>query len=140
MRSLPTPERVFVYGQPVDMRKSFDGLYCLVQHKLGEKPSSGDLFLFLNRRRNYLKGLIWDRTGFLMIAKRLESGQFKLRNGASKVLISKDSLRKLLDGVSVGGVEISGSKHRGSGHEGTARDDDSGGDGSLHPPPASRAS
>jgi transposase len=104
------PERVFIYGQPVDMRKSFDGLFTLVSTVLGEDPLSGDLFLFLNRRRNCLKGLLWDRTGFLIIAKRLERGQFHLRNNAEKVVIERALLRRLLDGVAVGGVEISGSK------------------------------
>ena len=92
------------------MRKSFDGLFTLVNSALGEDPLSGDLFIFMNRRRNYLKGLIWDRTGFLLIAKRLEKGQFHLRNKADKVVIEKKLLRRLLDGVSVGGVEISRSK------------------------------
>jgi len=110
MMGFPLPERVFIYGRPVDMRKSFDGLFTLVSSKLEEDPMSGDLFLFLNRRRNCIKGLLWDRTGFLIIAKRLERGQFHLRNGAEKVVIERANVRRLLDGVAVGGVEISRSK------------------------------
>lgn len=110
MNGFPLPERVFVYGKPVDMRKSFDGLFTMVVDALGEDPMSGDLFLFLNRRRNCLKGLLWDRTGFLIIAKRLERGQFRLRNGAEKVVIERALLRRLLDGVAVGGVTLSRSK------------------------------
>lgn len=115
MSGFALPERVFVYGQPVDMRKSFDGLFTLVSSVLGEDPLSGDLFIFVNRRRNYLKGLLWDRTGFLLIAKRLEKGQFHLRNKADKVVIERNLLRRLLDGVSVGGVEIPRSKHSSDG-------------------------
>lgn len=111
MSGFPLPERVFIYGRPVDMRKSFDGLFTMVANALGEDPMSGDLFLFLNRRRNCLKGLLWDRTGFLIIAKRLERGQFHLRNGAEKVVIERALLRRLLDGVAVGGVEISRSNN-----------------------------
>lgn len=111
MSGFVLPDRVLVYGKPVDMRKSFDGLFALVANSLGEDPMSGDLFLFLNRRRNTVKGLLWDRTGFLLIAKRLERGQFHLRNGAEKVVIERALLRRLLDGVAVGGVEISGSKN-----------------------------
>lgn len=111
MSGFVLPDRVLVYGKPVDMRKSFDGLFALVANALGEDPMSGDLFLFLNRRRNTVKGLLWDRTGFLLIAKRLERGQFHLRNGAEKVVIERALLRRLLDGVAVGGVEISGSKN-----------------------------
>ena len=42
--------RVHVYGQPVDMRQSFDGLYALTRHALGCDPLSGALFVFINRR------------------------------------------------------------------------------------------
>ncbi len=111
MSGFALPERVFVYGKPVDMRKSFDGLLTLVSNTLEEDPMSGDLFLFLNRRRNLIKGLLWDRTGFVIIAKRLERGQFHLRNGAEKVVIERTLLRRLLDGVAVGGIEISRSKN-----------------------------
>lgn len=110
MNKIAIPERIFVYTKPVDMRKSFDGLFVLVAGVLREDPMSGDLFIFLNRRRNYLKALLWDRTGFLLIAKRLERGQFHIRNNAEKLLIERSVLRRLLDGVPVGGVEISGSK------------------------------
>lgn len=111
MSGFPLPERVLVYGKPVDMRKSFDGLFALVANALGEDPMSGDLFLFLNRRRNTVKGLLWDRTGFLLIAKRLERGQFHLRNEADKVVVERALLRRLFDGIAVGGVAISRSKN-----------------------------
>lgn len=115
MKGVLEPDRVFVYGKPVDMRKSFDGLYEMIARGLREDPLSGDLFLFINRRGNYLKGLLWDRTGFLMLAKRLEQGQFRLRNKAEKVVIERDLLRRLLDGIPVGGTEISGSNQSGDG-------------------------
>jgi transposase len=130
----PLPERVFIYGKPVDMRKSFDGLFTMVANALGEDPMSGDLFLFLNRRRNCLKGLLWDRTGFLIIAKRLERGQFHLRNGAEKVVIERALLRRLLDGVAVGGVEISRSKNFQDGPRDSSATDDPRGCG--HPAPS----
>lgn len=120
------PERVFIYGKPVDMRRSFDGLFTLVSTVLGEDPMSGDLFLFLNRRRNCLKGLLWDRTGFLIIAKRLERGQFQMRNSADKVVIERALLRRLLDGVAVGGVEISRSKIFQDGARNSSTADDAG--------------
>lgn len=49
------PKRIFAYGKPVDMRKSFDGLIALTKQALGEDPLSGNLFVFINRRGNYLK-------------------------------------------------------------------------------------
>lgn len=67
--------RVWVYGQPTDMRKSFDGLYALVRNALRQDPLSGALFVFINRRATQTKVLYWDRTGFCVWAKRLEQGR-----------------------------------------------------------------
>ena len=64
--------RVHLYGKPVDMRRSFDGLYALTRHELGQDPMSGALFVFINRRATQMKVLYWDRTGFCVWAKRLE--------------------------------------------------------------------
>lgn len=69
-------ERVHLYGRPVDMRKSFDGLYALARHGVGQDPLSGHLFVFINRRATQMKVLYWDRSGFCIWAKRLESGRF----------------------------------------------------------------
>lgn len=68
--------RVHVYGEPVDMRKSYDGLYAVTRQKLGQDPLSGRLFVFINRRATQMKVLYWDRTGFCVWAKRLEQGRF----------------------------------------------------------------
>ena len=54
--------RVWLSTQPADMRKSFDGLSVLVKEKLSEDPLSGQLFVFVYRRRNYLKALYFDRS------------------------------------------------------------------------------
>lgn len=56
--------RVHLYGRPVDMRKSFDGLYALARHALGQDPGSGHLFTFVSRRATQIKVLYWDRCGF----------------------------------------------------------------------------
>ena len=68
--------RVHVYGRPVDMRKSYDGLYALTRQELDQDPLSGRLFVFINRRATQIKVLYWDRTGFCVWAKRLEQGRF----------------------------------------------------------------
>ena len=106
MRLLDHRGRVFVYGHPVDMRKGFIGLQALVQHQLGEDPMSGDLFVFLNRLRTFAKCLIWDRTGFLIVYKRLERGRFHLRTSSGKVEIDSRRLELLLDGIPVGGIAL----------------------------------
>jgi transposase len=68
--------RVHLYGQPCDMRKSFDGLQAMVRHVLGEDPLSGGLYVFINRRATQMRVLYFDRTGFCIWAKRLEAGRF----------------------------------------------------------------
>ena len=67
--------RVFVYGKPVNMRLSFDGLYALTRNSLGEDPLSGHLFAFINRRGTQIKCLYFDRTGLCIWSKRLEQGR-----------------------------------------------------------------
>ncbi|MFW6218255.1 MAG: IS66 family insertion sequence element accessory protein TnpB [Verrucomicrobiota bacterium] len=68
--------RVFLYGAPCDMRKSFDGLSGLVKNVMDRDPLSGHLFVFVNRRGNQLKALYWDRSGYCVWTKRLERGSF----------------------------------------------------------------
>ena len=68
--------RVYLYGEPVDMRKSFDGLYALARHGLRQDPLNGQLFVFVNRRATHIKVLYFDRSGWCLWAKRLEAGCF----------------------------------------------------------------
>jgi len=67
--------RVFVYGRPVSMRLSYDGLYALARHTMGQDPLSGNLFAFINRRANQIKVLYFDRSGWCVWSKRLEQGR-----------------------------------------------------------------
>jgi transposase len=94
--------RILAYRQPVDMRKSFDGLVGLVKLALHEDPLSGTLYVFANRRRTYLKGVYWDRTGFCLFAKRLERGRFTLPSGGDTFELSEQAFRLLLDGILLG--------------------------------------
>ena len=63
MLSLTGSLRVFLAVEPVDLRKSFNGLHTVVLDQLGEEPSSGALFVFTNRRRTLIKTLYWDGMG-----------------------------------------------------------------------------
>ena len=69
--------RVFLFLEPVDMRKSFRGLCLLAESVLKEDPASGHWFAFINRRRDRLKLLGWDGQGFWIWYKQLESGVFE---------------------------------------------------------------
>jgi len=96
------PRRILAHAKPVDMRKSFNGLVALVQGVLAEDPLSGDLFVFVNRRGNYLKLVTWDRTGFCLFAKRLEQGRFRLPSDEAKQELTQEALRLILDGIVLG--------------------------------------
>jgi transposase len=68
--------RVYLYGRPVDMRRSFDGLYALARSGFAGDPTGGDLYVFVNRRGTQMKVLYFDRSGWCVWAKRLEAGVF----------------------------------------------------------------
>ena len=67
--------RVFLFGEPVSMRLSFDGLYALARHRMQQDPLSGHLFVFINRRATQIKVLYFDRNGLCVWSKRLEQGR-----------------------------------------------------------------
>ena len=92
--------RVYLYGQPVDMRKSYDGLYALVRQGLQQDPLNGQLFAFVNRRATHIKVLYFDRSGWCLWAKRLESGRF-LDNwrGVHHRELDCTGLKLLLEGI-----------------------------------------
>ncbi len=68
----------YLFREPTDMRKSFDGLCGLIDGRLGQDPRSGDVFIFINKRRTLAKLLRWEPGGFVLFYKRLESGTFEL--------------------------------------------------------------
>ena len=78
MLTLPSTVRVYVATQPIDLRKSFDGLSLAVTSVLDRDPLSGHLFCFFNRRATMVRVLFWDRTGWCIISKRLSRGRFRL--------------------------------------------------------------
>ena len=103
LASIPV-RRILAYREPVDMRKSFDGLVGLVRNTLREDPLSGALYVFANRRGNYLKLVYWDRTGFALFAKRLERGKFVFPGADRTQELSEEQFRLILDGIVLGGA------------------------------------
>jgi len=73
MLMLPSSVRIYVSSEPTDLRRGFDGLSALTRSVIGAEPMSGHLFVFLNRRRNRIKILLWDRTGFLLLYNQMNS-------------------------------------------------------------------
>jgi transposase len=68
--------RVYLYGEPTDLRRSFDGLGAMVRQKLSADPLDGGLYAFINRRGTQIRVLYFDRSGFCLWSKRLEAGRF----------------------------------------------------------------
>lgn len=107
MLSLSHCQRIYLARAPVDMRKGFDGLAAAVRERLGQDPLSGDAFVFVGRRRNLLKILLWDVSGFWVAGKRLERGTFAVGNrvgGADargSQALSVAEMMSLLEGMEV---------------------------------------
>jgi transposase len=94
--------RVFLYGAPVDMRRSFDGLYALTRQSMGQDPLSGHLFAFVNRRGTQIKVLYFDRNGLCVWSKRLEAGRFVSDWKAMRTReMDWTALKLLLEGMEV---------------------------------------
>lgn len=107
----PRAVRIYVATQPVNLRKSFDGLSNEVRSVLTRDPLSGHVFVFLNRRRNMVKLLIWTRGGFMIVHKRLERGTFsfpkRVTADATHVELDAHELSLLLEGIEVVKAKVS---------------------------------
>lgn len=102
MLNFPPGIQVFMATEPVDMRKSFDGLSAVVQTVFERDVLDGHLFLFLNRRRDRIKILWWDRDGLAIWSKRLESGSYEIPRHApetQRLQLDATQLALLLNGV-----------------------------------------
>lgn len=101
MLSFPASIRIFIARDPVDFRKAHDGLLAIVRDQFGDDPFDGSVFLFLNRRRDRIKVLHWDRDGFWMHYKRLEKGTYglDLDGTGRRIELSRPQLAMLLEGI-----------------------------------------
>lgn len=93
--------QVFLYAEPVDMRKSIDGLSVLVEQEMDLSPSMGALFVFCNRGRDKIKLLCWERNGFIVWYKRLEKQRFRWPTSDDTLSLTGQELNWLLDGFDI---------------------------------------
>ncbi len=108
MFALSSENRFHLYSQPTDMRKSFDGLGGLVQNTLGSDPGNGDVFIFINKRRDKIKLLHWQGAGFILYYKRLEKGTFELPHydsAAGSISLDYARLVMIIDGLSIENIQ-----------------------------------
>lgn len=68
--------RVFAYAKAADLRRSYDGLFAIATEEMKRDVLAGDLFLFVNKRRNRAKVLLFDGTGMCIYMKRMDKGRF----------------------------------------------------------------
>jgi len=111
MFNLSPSTRIFVSTKPVDMRRSFDGLFKLVQSTIRQDPYSGHLFLFRSRRGNLIKALWWDVDGWAIFAKRLDVGTFRfpevrfVDGQYEPIEMERSELLLLLEGIDTDSVK-----------------------------------
>lgn len=89
------------------MRKGFDGLSAVVIDVVDEDPQSGHLFCFFNKRRDRMKAIVWDGSGYWVLSKRLEHGRFQVFDRVSEkdsaFVLSSTDLALVLDGIDLRG-------------------------------------
>lgn len=106
MLSLSAASRYYFYRGVTDFRRGFDGLSGLVRSELGRDPLEGDIFIFLNRKRNQVKLLHFEGDGFALYHKRLEQGTYQLPPAeASSIQLSSEDLMLLLRGINLESVQ-----------------------------------
>ena len=108
MLAVSSSTRVYLYLHDVDMRRSYDGLLAIVQAEFTRDIRLGDYFMFINRRRDRIKIIWWDRDGLAIFMKRLERGtvQKPLPSDNSKsLMIDQGQLAMLLTGIDVSNIK-----------------------------------
>jgi len=91
----------FLYLEPTDMRKGFDGLSGIIQNILHKNPMNGCAYIFINRRADRMKLLVWEDNGFTLYYKRLEQGRFELpkSDDPTGLTIKWETLMLMVSGI-----------------------------------------
>jgi transposase len=108
MIGLTAHHTFYYYPAPADMRKGFDGLSGLVHAQMGMDPADGSVYIFVNRRRDRMKLLVWEAGGFMLYYKRLEGGTFELPawdGKAATVPLTWSTLMLLISGISLKSIK-----------------------------------
>ena len=95
--------KIFVSKEPTDMRASYDSLFMKAKKLLAKDPFSGHLFFFMNKKRTSCKCLFYDGTGLVIIAKRLEKGNFAKINPFLKgeIVLTQAEFALLFEGSDI---------------------------------------
>ncbi len=97
---------IWLYTEVTDMRKSYDGLAALVKNRMKDNPLSGDLFVFVNRRKSAMKILYFDSSGYCIWMKRLEAGSFQMpAYNEEKLALDSTQLKLILEGIDLNSIK-----------------------------------
>jgi len=106
MFSLNAHQSYYIYSEATDMRKGFNGLSGLVRNELQKNPMNGAVYIFVNRRKDRMKILVWESGGFVLYYKLLESGTFQLpKIQGNSTSISWHQLVLIMEGVELSSVK-----------------------------------
>lgn len=109
MLSLSATTGYLLYSRPTDIRKSFDALSGIIRNELGRDPLSGEVFVFVSKRRTHIKLLQWEGDGFGLYYKRLEKGTFELpaaaQSATDALTITVTQLQLILGGISLANIK-----------------------------------
>lgn len=94
--TLEIPKKIFVHRTPVNMSNGFRGLSEIVREEHRKNPRGGDLFVFLNKKRTYIKVLTYASGGWVLLAKKLENGTFSTIV-TKKSLLGERELQMVVD-------------------------------------------
>jgi transposase len=109
MLSLSATTRYLLYSRPTDIRKSFDSLSGIIRNELGRDPLTGEVFVFVSKRRTHIKLLQWEGDGYGLYYKRLEKGTYELPpaagSGAEALCLTAAELQLILGGISLRNIK-----------------------------------
>lgn len=102
MFRLAADVQVYLHREPIDFRAGINSLAILVQETMSLDPFAPAVFAFCNRRRDRIKFLFFDRSGFVMVLKRLTEDQFRWpRRWDAVVTLTTEQLHRILDGIDI---------------------------------------
>ncbi len=108
MLSISPAYRYHLCRKATDMRNGFDGLCGLVRNGFLQDPLSGDVFIFLNKRKNLIKLLAWQGDGFAIFYKRLEKGTYEIpeiNSNSESIEITSQQMLLINEGIRLSSVK-----------------------------------
>ena len=102
MFDLSKADKIFIAVGYSDLRRGIDGFATIIQNTFHMNPQTNTLFLFCGRRCDRIKALYWDGDGYILLYKRLETGQYQWPRTTDELKeLSPQQFRWLMEGLSI---------------------------------------